>query len=194
VFEMTDRGLLAVEQPSASAMAGRPGAVGSAVMAAMEGSRPMMVEVQALVAPSYASAPRRLATGVDTGRLLQVLAVLERHAKIVFGQHDVYVALSGGIRVVEPAADLALAMALTSARVALPVPAEMVAFGEIGLTGEIRGVPHIEARLREAARLGFRTAVTGRGGADPRSAVPSGLELHRVFSLEEALKVPGLAG
>jgi DNA repair protein RadA/Sms len=128
----------------------------------MEGSRPVLVEIQALVAPSYIQMPRRLANGLDGGRLLQVLAVLERHAGLSFGQHDVYVAVSGGVRLSEPAADLPLALALLSARSGEPLPQGLTAFGEVGLTGEVRGGPHLEARLRESARLGFDQAVTGR--------------------------------
>jgi DNA repair protein RadA/Sms len=163
VFEMTGAGLIAVDQPSAALVGDRTDAAGSAVMAAMEGSRPVLVEIQALVAPSYVQMPRRLANGLDGGRLLQVLAVLERHAGLAFGQHDVYVAVSGGVRLTEPAADLPLALALLSARSGVPLPRGLTAFGEVGLTGEVRGGPHLEARLRESARLGFDRAVTGRG-------------------------------
>jgi DNA repair protein RadA/Sms len=175
VFEMTSAGLKAVDQPSAMLVGQRAEAPGSAITAAMEGSRAVLVEVQALVAPSYLQMPRRLANGMDTGRLLQVLAVLERHAGLPFGQHDVYVAVSGGMKLAEPGADLPLALALISARTGAPLPRALVAFGEIGLTGEIRGTPHLEARLRESARLGFEIALTGAGtdgGARREQGIP----------------------
>jgi DNA repair protein RadA/Sms len=192
VFEMTAAGLVAVDQPSAAFLGQRDGAPGSVVTAAMEGSRAVLVEVQALVGHSYLQMPRRLANGMDTGRLLQVLAVLERHGGIPFGQHDVYVAVSGGMRLAEPASDLPLALALMSARSGEPLPRGLVAFGEIGLTGEVRGAPHLGARLREGARLGFDTVLTGRGGA----GAPDGewpLSLERVASVPELaarLRVP----
>jgi DNA repair protein RadA/Sms len=179
VFEMTGAGLIAVDQPSAALVGDRTEAAGSAVMPAMEGSRPVLVEIQALVAPSYVQMPRRLANGLDGGRLLQVLAVLERHAGLSFGQHDVYVAVSGGVRLSEPAADLPLVLALLSARSGEPLPQGLTAFGEVGLTGEVRGGPHLEARLRESARLGFDQAVTGRG-RDHGDPQVDGIGLQRV--------------
>jgi DNA repair protein RadA/Sms len=191
VFEMTGTGLSPVEHPSAMLLEGRTATAGSAVLAAMEGSRPVLVEVQALVSPSYLQMPRRLANGVDNGRLLQVLAVLERHAGVAFGQHDVYVSLSGGVRVSEPAADLALALALVSARRDVAVAEGVVAFGEIGLTGEVRSVPHLDARVREAARLGFTSAVTGRG-RDGGAPVTGAFPVRRAETVADALAaVPG---
>ncbi len=184
VFQMTSAGLVAVAQPSAALVGDRARSPGSAIMPAMEGTRPLLVEVQALVAPTYLQMPRRLANGLDTGRLLQVLAVLERHAGASFGQHDVYVAVSGGVRLAEPAADLPLALALLSARSGVPLPDALVTWGEIGLTGEVRGVHHAESRLREAARLGFATAVTGRG-RESGSPVPSEIRLSRVGTVAE---------
>jgi DNA repair protein RadA/Sms len=183
VFEMTGAGLVAVDQPSAALVGDRTEAPGSAVMAAMEGSRPVLVEIQALVAPSYVPMPRRLANGLDGGRLLQVLAVLERHAGLAFGSHDVYVAVSGGVRLAEPAADLPLALALLSARSGAPLPRGLAAFGEVGLTGEVRGGPHLEARMRECGRLGFDRAVTGRG-RDRGEPVVEGVTLSRVADVE----------
>ena len=187
VFEMTGSGLRAVEQPSAALLESRSATAGSVVLAAMEGSRPVLVEVQALVAPSYLQMPRRLANGVDSGRLLQVLAVLERHAGLPFGQHDVYVSLSGGMRVAEPAADLALALALVSARRGTPVPEGFVAVGEIGLTGEVLAVPHLDARAREASRLGFTSALTGRARAKGAAVAAPGLTIRGVATVAEAL-------
>ncbi|MDO8848194.1 MAG: DNA repair protein RadA [Coriobacteriia bacterium] len=156
IFEMTGDGLAEVGQPSSALLAGRAGGVaGSAVMATMEGSRPLLVEVQALVTPTYLQVPRRLSVGIENARLLQVLAILERRADVGLGTYDVYVSVAGGVRVTEPAVDLPLALALASSRSDRPLPADAVAFGEVGLTGDVRGVPHAEARLREAARMGF---------------------------------------
>jgi DNA repair protein RadA/Sms len=153
-------------------------------MAAMEGSRPVLVEIQALVSPSYLQMPRRLATGIDLPRLLQVLAVLERHAGLAFGQHDVYVSVAGGVRVSEPAVDLPLALALASARRDVPLPPTLAAFGELGLAGEVRPVSHAAARAAEAGRLGLRTVATaGGGGVD---GVP-GVHVTLVASLADAV-------
>ena len=162
VFEMGERGLEPVANPSAALLEHRPASVaGSAVMSAMEGSRPVLIEIQALVSPSYLQMPRRLATGIEPQRLLQVLAVLERRAGLAFSQHDVYVSAAGGMRVAEPAVDLPLALALASARKDTALPASLASFGEIGLAGEVRPVPHTEARAAEAARLGLTRVLTG---------------------------------
>jgi DNA repair protein RadA/Sms len=172
--EMTGSGLAEVAQPSAALLAGRDGGVsGSVVMATMEGTRPLLVEVQALVTPSYLQMPRRLAVGVETPRVLQDMAILERRAGISLGSHDVYVSVVGGVRVSEPAVDLPLALAIASALKNQPVGDGIVAFGELGLTGDVRGVPHSEARMREAARMGFGdvlvpvSAVSAGGSARP---------------------------
>jgi len=176
IFEMAEEGLRGAAQPSGVLLSTRDRSVaGSCVMAAVEGSRPLLVEVQALVTPSYLQMPRRLATGVDTARVLQVLAVLERRAGISFGQHDVYVSVAGGVRISEPGIDLPLALALASARSDRPVAADAVAFGELGLTGEIRGVPRSAQRLAEADRLGFGTAYLASGNVD----VPVGMDARR---------------
>jgi DNA repair protein RadA/Sms len=184
IFEMAEDGLAEVGQPSSALLAGRAGGVaGSAVMATMEGSRPLLVEVQALVTPSYLQVPRRLSVGIETSRLLQVLAILERRADVALGSHDVYVSVAGGVRVAEPAIDLPLALALASSRTDRPLPADAVAFGEIGLTGDVRGVPHAQARLREAARMGF----TRSFGPESKVTGPSGHVAVR--TLAEALRV-----
>ncbi|TLM65494.1 MAG: DNA repair protein RadA, partial [Actinobacteria bacterium] len=139
VFEMREAGLAPVEQPSAALLAERAGsAPGSVIMPLVEGARPLLVEVQALVSPSFLPQPRRLATGIDTGRLLQVLAVLERRAGLSFGSQDVYATVAGGVRVGEPAVDLPLALALASSLKDAPLPPDFAAFGELGLTGEVR--------------------------------------------------------
>jgi DNA repair protein RadA/Sms len=151
-------------------------------MSAMEGSRPVLVEIQALVSPSYLQMPRRLATGVDPQRLLQVLAVLERRAKVAFGQYDVYVSVAGGMRIAEPAVDLPLALALASARKDIALPASLASFGEIGLAGEVRPVPHAEARAAEAGRLGLTRVLTG-----PSRRHNGGTTVTEVATLAEAV-------
>jgi len=164
IFEMTEDGLAEVGQPSSALLAERAnGVAGSAVMATMEGSRPLLVEVQALVTPTYLQVPRRLSVGIENARLLQVLAILERRAGVALGSCDVYVSVAGGVRVTEPAVDLPLALALASARSDRPLPGDAVAFGEIGLTGDVRAVPHAAARLREAGRMGFAAAFGPKG-------------------------------
>ncbi len=186
VFEMGEDGLKGVGSPSSFLIADRPeGAAGSVVTVAMEGSRPLLVEVQALVSPSYLETPRRLANGVDRGRLLQVLAVLEQRAGRSVGSSDVYASVTGGVRVSEPACDLALAVAVASAVSEEPIDPRTVVFGELGLAGEVRPVPHLGARLTEAAQLGFERAVSGRPrGDDPGVA---GIRLAGVRDLAEAL-------
>lgn len=159
VFEMTGGGLMEVANPSALFLAQRRGdSSGAAVFAGIEGSRPLLVEIQALVAPSALSSPRRAVVGWDTGRLAMVLAVLEARCGIAFTGQDVYLSVAGGLRINEPAADLAVAAALLSALADVPVPHEAVVFGEIGLSGEVRPVGQTDLRLKEAAKLGFGMA------------------------------------
>ncbi|MHB9003464.1 MAG: DNA repair protein RadA family protein, partial [Coriobacteriia bacterium] len=174
IFEMSDRGLQCVSNPSELLLGERAAdAPGSAVMVTMEGSRPLLVEVQALVTPTYLQMPRRLSTGVDNVRLLQVLGVLERRADTSFAGHDVYVSIAGGVRVVEPAVDVPLALALLSARLDVTLPSNLVSFGEIGLTGGIRSVSHAELRVREASRQGYDrlAAALPRGARIPDSVI-----------------------
>lgn len=186
IFEMTEEGLVGVGAPSASLLAERSELVpGSVVMAAVEGSRPILVEIQALVTPSYLPTPRRLSTGIDTARLLQVVAVLERRAGLSFAGQDVLVSVVGGLRVSEPAVDLPLALALASARQDRAIPLDIAAFGEVGLTGHIRPVSHASARIREAERFGLARVL----GAAPATASPTDLPtLSRVSTLVEALE------
>ena len=168
VFEMTDRGLAEVPNPSELFLAGRDTATaGTAVFAGMEGTRPLLVEVQALVAPSPLATPRRAVVGWDPARLSMVLAVLETHAGLRLGQHDVYLNVAGGLRIQEPAADLAAAAALVSSLTSAPLPAESVYFGEVGLSGAVRPVSQIGARIKEAQKLGFSRPV---GPAPPGEA------------------------
>ncbi|MCR9255172.1 MAG: DNA repair protein RadA [Alphaproteobacteria bacterium] len=163
VFEMTETGLGEVANPSALFLADRSQDVsGAAVFAGMEGTRPVLVEVQALVAPSPLGTPRRTVVGWDTGRLAMTLAVLEARAGLSLGGYDVFLNVAGGFRIQEPAADLAVAAALVSAVSGTPCPSNAVVFGELGLSGEIRAVSQTEARLKEAAKLGFDRALIPR--------------------------------
>lgn len=165
VFEMTGRGLAEVANPSALFLSSRDAtAPGAAVFAGMEGTRPLLVEFQALVAPSPLGTPRRAVVGWDNARLAMVLAVLESHAGVKLGQHDVYLNVAGGLRVGEPAADLAAAAALVSSLSGLSLAADSVFFGEIALSGAIRPVAHGLARLKEAAKLGFCRATIPQQG------------------------------
>ena len=188
LFEMVDAGLQEVPDPSALFLGDRhAGAPGSAVVPTMEGHRPLLVEVQGLVAPSSLAIPRRSVQGVDGNRVALLLAVLERRCRLSMAGADVYVSAVGGVRVVEPGADLAIALALVSSLADYPLPHDIVACGEIGLAGEVRQVAHTERRLTEAARLGFARAVVPTSAPD----VP-GLELLRVPSLDVALDAVGL--
>ena len=158
---MTDNGLSEVSNPSSLFLANRQGEVsGASVFAGIEGSRPMLVEIQALVAPSSLAAPRRAVVGWDTTRLAMILAVLEARCGLQFRGNDIYLNVVGGLRISEPAADLAVASALISSLIGEPMPENMIIFGEIGLSGEIRPVGQSNARIREAAKLGFTAALT----------------------------------
>ena len=159
VFEMAEAGLIEVANPSALFLSQRhEGAAGSAVMAALEGTRPLLVEVQALVAPSSLASPRRAVLGWDHNRLAMIVAVLETRCGVSLSQHDIFLNIAGGIRINEPAVDLAVAAALISALSNQPLPADTVFFGEIGLAGEVRQVSQPEIRLKESAKLGFERA------------------------------------
>ncbi len=161
VFEMTDAGLMQVSNPSKLFLEDRRGDVaGTAVVASIEGTRPLLVEVQALVSPSPLATPRRAVVGWDSARLAMVLAVMEARCGLVISGQDVYLNIAGGLRITEPAADLAVVAALISSMSATPIPADTVIFGEIGLGGEIRPVGQMLARLKEAEKLGFGRAVT----------------------------------
>jgi len=193
VFEMTDRGLVEVGNPSALFLSerGRP-VSGAAVFAGMEGTRPMLVEIQALVAPASFATPRRAVVGWDGGRLAMVLAVLEARCRLALGARDVYLNVAGGLRIAEPAADLAVAAALVSSLTDRPVPSETVVFGEIGLSGEVRPVNHMDQRLKEAAKLGFGHAILPprprqASVRQPPLAPPGGLRLSEIERLHELL-------
>jgi DNA repair protein RadA/Sms len=174
VFEMGDGGLTEVRNPSALFLnEGGARAAGAAVFAGIEGSRPVLVEFQALVAPSVYGTPRRAVVGWDAGRLAMVMAVLEARCGLGFAARDVYLNVAGGMRIAEPAADLAAAAALVSSALDAALPQDCVVFGEISLSGDIRPVSRAEMRLKEAAKLGFSTALTPRlgEGAEPASGV-----------------------
>jgi DNA repair protein RadA/Sms len=166
VFEMHEHGLVEVEDASARFVNEATKAPGSVVLCAMEGSRPLLVEVQALVAPSELVPPRRVANGVDRNRLALVLAVLSRHTNIAIGSADVFVSVAGGVRVDEPGADLAIALALASAAKDISPAADkpIAAFGELGLTGELRHVGHADRRIAEAQKFGLNRVVHPTSG------------------------------
>jgi DNA repair protein RadA/Sms len=186
VFEMTDRGLLEVANPSALFLSEREVPVsGTAVFAGIEGTRPILVEIQALVAPTAFATPRRAVVGWDAGRLAMVLAVLEARCGLSFASRDVYLNVAGGMRISEPAADLAVATALISARLDVPVPAASVVFGEIGLGGEVRRVGHQAARLREATKLGFVGAIVPKSKKASRPGAKADISLTEVSQLRE---------
>jgi len=167
VFEMSDRGLREVPNPSELFLGERSAAApGAAVFAGIEGTRPVLVEIQALVAPAPPGSPRRAVVGWDSARLSMVLAVLEAHCGVRFSQHDVYLNVAGGYRIAEPAADLAVAAALVSSLTGLALPVDCVYFGEISLSGAIRPVAHAQQRLKEAEKLGFSQAVMPASGDD----------------------------
>jgi len=182
VFEMAEVGLVPVPNPSALFLADREeGVTGSAVLAGIEGSRPVLVEIQALVAPSALATPRRAVVGWDGNRLAMLLAVLEARCGLVMAGRDVYLNVAGGLRVQEPAADLAVAAAIVSSELGRPAPQATVFFGEVGLAGEVRAVGHAEARLKEAAKLGFARAIMPGTGKDG----PAGLRLDGLTRLAE---------
>jgi DNA repair protein RadA/Sms len=181
VFEMTGSGLAEVANPSALFLAGRGApAPGSVVFAGVEGTRPLLVELQALVAPTPHAQPRRAVVGWDGARLAMILAVLEARCAIPFAGLDVYLNVAGGLRITEPAADLAVAAALLSAREDVALPPETVVFGEISLSGALRPVGQTENRLKEAQKLGFTTAIVPSGG---KIGGDSGLSLTRMGDL-----------
>jgi DNA repair protein RadA/Sms len=159
VFEMTGLGLREVLNPSELFLSERDlGSPGTAVFAGIEGTRPLLVEIQALVAPTALGTPRRAVVGWDPSRLSMVIAVLEAHCGVRLGTHDVYLNVAGGLRINEPAADLAAAAALVSSLAGAPLPADAVYFGEVSLSGALRPVAQAPARLKEAAKLGFKRA------------------------------------
>jgi len=191
VFEMTDAGLREVPNPSALFLSERRGDVsGAAVFAGMEGTRPVLVEIQALVAPSALGTPRRAVVGWDSARLAMIMAVLDARCGFTIAGNDVYLNVAGGLKVGEPAADLAVAAALISAVTGVPVPHDAVVFGEIGLAGEVRQVGQADARLKEALRLGFQEAlVPARRKAGGRKPTGDGLTLREIDRLGDLVEL-----
>ncbi|PZO64716.1 MAG: DNA repair protein RadA [Pseudoxanthomonas suwonensis] len=188
VFAMGDRGLREVANPSAIFLTGgSTGQPGSCVLVTREGTRPLLVEVQALVDASHLSNPRRVAVGLEGNRMAMLLAVLHRHGGVMTGDQDVFVNVVGGIRVQETAADLPVLLAVLSSLRDLPLPEKTVAFGEVGLSGEIRPVPNGEERLKEAATHGFRRAIVPRANA-PKSGRIKDLEVIAVDRLADAIE------
>jgi len=186
VFAMTDRGLRGVSNPSALFLSQHGTRVaGSCVMVTQEGTRPLLVEVQALVDEAHAPNPRRLSVGLEQNRLAMLLAVLHRHAGIAAFDQDVFVNAVGGVKIDEPAADLPVLLAIVSSLRNKPLPEKLVAFGEIGLAGEVRPVQRGQERLREAAKLGFRTAIIPKANAS-RTPI-EGIEVVTVERVEEAV-------
>lgn len=186
IFAMTDKGLKEVNNPSAIFLTRSEVPVsGSVVMVTWEGSRPMLVEIQALVDESHLGNPRRVTVGLDQNRLALILAVLHRHAGVVSYDQDIFVNVVGGVRVTETGIDLAAALAVVSSLKNKPLPQDLVVFGEIGLSGEIRPVQSGQDRLKEAVKLGFKYAIVSHANA-PKKAIP-GLEVRAVHKLSEAL-------
>ncbi len=195
VFEMSDKGLREVANPSELFLGERHAkSPGAAVFAGMEGTRPVLVEIQALVAPSPLGTPRRAVVGWDNARLSMVLAVLEAHCGVRFSQHDVYLNVAGGYRISEPAADLAVAAALVSSLTGLALPADCVYFGEISLSGAIRPVAHAQQRLKEAEKLGFARAVLPLAGSRGGEEVSGGMGAGSFRPAELADLVARIAG
>ncbi|MBC8338510.1 MAG: DNA repair protein RadA [Rhodospirillales bacterium] len=199
VFEMTGAGLSEVENPSALFLADREDEIsGASVFAGMEGSRPLLVEIQALTSPSALGTPRRAVVGWDSARLAMILAVLETRSGLSLSAMDVFLNVAGGLKINEPAADLAVAAALISSVSGVPMPPETVIFGEIGLSGEIRSVPQINARLKEASKLGFSRAIVPtpprpqknnkkNGNGNTANGGESGLQITEVSRMEDLL-------
>ncbi|MCZ4280409.1 DNA repair protein RadA [Kiloniella laminariae] len=187
VFEMSEQGLEQVSNPSALFLAERRGNIsGAAVFAGLEGTRPVLVEIQALVSPSQQANPRRAVVGWDSGRLAMILAVLEARCGLVLAGNEVYLNVAGGLRISEPAADMAVAAALISAAMDIPVPEKTVVFGEIGLSGEIRSVSQSESRLKEASKLGFEKAIIPPLRAKKNcNADASGLDTRQIEHLQD---------
>jgi len=193
VFEMTDAGLCEVENPSELFLAERPINVsGSIVSSSMEGTRPILVELQALVSPSTFSVPRRSALGIDLQRVNLILAVLEKIAGLHLPSMDVFVNVVGGLRLAEPALDLAVAAAAVSSLRERPIPPHIVVFGEIGLSGEIRAVNQAEARLKEAAKIGLKQAVIPRLNKEKLKDSANGMQITGVKNIHEALEALGI--
>ncbi len=189
VFEMGDKGLVEVPNPSQMLLEGRPeGACGTCVACIMEGTRPILAEVQALVTKTTFNVPRRTSDGFDFNRAVLLLAVAEKRANMRLSAFDAYINIIGGLQLDEPGADLPVVLALASSYRDVPVPDDLVAIGEVGLTGEIRGVSNIAQRLTEVSRLGFHKCIIPKSGTE-KLEIPEGLTVYRVRNLREAIEV-----
>jgi len=189
IFEMTAGGLKEVSNASGIFIEERPkGISGFAVVPTLEGTRPLLVEVQALVSPANFTLPKREARGIDYNRLSLIAAVLERRSGFDFGRFDIYVNVAGGVKIAEPAVDLGVALAIASNHRDRPISSDCVAMGEVGLGGEIRGIGHLENRLKESARLGFKRAIIPKSGSQGISKEKTDIELIPVSFLKEALE------
>ena len=187
VFEMLDCGLVEVPNPSQMLLAGRPeGAPGTCVACVMEGTRPVLAEVQALVSKTTFNVPRRTADGFDFNRAALLLAVAEKRGGMKLNVFDAYINVIGGLRLDEPGADLPVILAVASSYRDTPIADDLVAIGEVGLTGEIRSVSHMNQRLQEVSRLGFKKCIIPRGGAE-KLEIPEGLSVYRVRNIQEAI-------
>jgi len=188
VFEMKEHGLVEVDNPSLAFLSQRGDeAVGSAVVPTLEGSRPLLVEIQALTNPTSFGLPRRTANGVDFGRLLILTAVLSKRVGLRLGNQDIIANVTGGLRIGEPAADLGIALAIASSFRDVGVDPTLVAVGEVGLSGELRAVSQLDRRVAEAARLGFKRCLVPK--ASTKISPPKGIELMPVSTLREAIGV-----
>jgi DNA repair protein RadA/Sms len=195
VFEMAERGMVEVRNPSEAFLAERlPNSAGSAIAITMEGTRPLLVEVQALTSPTTFAQPRRTANGVDFNRLLLITAVLSKRARTRLADQDVIVNVVGGLDVEEPAADLAIAAAIASSARNRPVAADLALVGEVGLNGELRSVGHLPRRLNEAAKLGFTRVLVPKTAVRKLDPVPAGLEVLGARTLREALEMALMPG
>ena len=189
VFEMAERGLLEVPNPSQMLLDGRPeGASGTCVACVMEGTRPVLAEVQALVCKTSFNVPRRTSDGFDFNRAALLLAVLEKRAGLKLGLFDAYINVIGGLQLDEPGADLPVALAVASSYRDGVIADDLVAIGEVGLTGEIRSVSNMSQRLGEVARLGFKKCIIPRYGSE-KLEIPAGLSVYRVRNLAEAIEI-----
>jgi len=191
VFEMVEQGLIETPNPSALFLgAGGERPSGAAVFAGVEGSRPVLVEIQALAAPTAYGTPRRAVVGWDSARLAMILAVLETRCGLSFSGRDVYLSVAGGLRITEPAADLAVAAALISTLADTPLPAQCVAFGEVALSGEVRAAGRTDLRLKEAAKLGFTHALAP---PQKKAGASGGVKVKQIAHISDLAAALGVA-
>lgn len=187
VFEMANDGLIEVENPSAMLLEGRSeSSSGSSIVCIMEGSRGVLAEIQALVTPTGFGNPRRMSSGIDLNRVILMIAVLEKRARVSLSNYDVYINVAGGLRIDETAVDLGLCAAIMTGKSDIQIPSDMIFIGEVGLGGELRSISRLEKRLAEAAKLGFRTAIVP--ALSLRGVhIPSGINAVGVKTVREAL-------